>query len=510
MFGVGELMSRISASFCILLSFCLLCVTSCSGPSVFLPGPRPVGGGSPPPPPPTNGQLSIALTSALTPIPGVTVLAFDVSVVGLTLVSSTGTVVSLRSSSTSQLVELTHLQTDSVSLGTFSILPATYNTLSASFVPLTLTIVNQSGSTLSGCLNNTVCVIRPSSTGTITIITAPFPFVINSAQQTGLQLTVDIGNLIKSDLTLDFSRPGILSAIKLPLPAQPGGQLTSFDDQIGRITALNPAAKTFTFQSDRAIFDVIVDTSATTPTVFDGFDACLSPVKDISCLQNNQSVSVDVGLRPDGTVVAREIQLEDPVFDEEIEGMIFAVDSPTQFEVVPTNLIRGSTDVLTAAGVDVGTPVIVQLQLNPKFEVDTKGFRSQIPLASLGTFENANDTTQLRPGQNVEIRVKAQGTKTTFPVILTDRVRLRFTRAKGHVTGPVAGSLFNIQNLPPLFGPFGSTAPAQVQTFITGARLTTFEGAAGPGDLADSNVAIRALLIKSSPPPFFATKVRKR
>jgi hypothetical protein len=503
-------MNGIRTSICsVLLSFSLVFLTSCSGPSVFNGGTRGGGGGTPPGGGGggTNGQISVALTSALTPITGITVLAFDVSVVGVTLASSTGSVVTLRSASSAQRVELTHLQTDSVSLGSFAIIPGTYNTLSTSFLPLTLTVFNQTGGTLAGtCLKDTVCMIVPNSAGTITLTTAPFPFVIGSAQQTGLQLTVDIGNLVKSDLSLDFSRPGILSATKLPLPAQPGGQLTSFDDQIGRVTSLNSTAKTFSFQSDRATFTVNIDTGATTPTVFDGFNSC--PPADITCLKNDQSVSVDLGLKPDGTVVAREIQLEDALFDEEFEGTIFLVDSPTQFKVVPTNLIRGTTDILTPAGIDVGTPVIVQLQLNPTFEVDTKGFRSQIS-ASLGSFENASDTTQLRAGQNVEIRVKAEGTKTTFPVILTDRVRLRFTHVTGHVTGAVAGSLFNIQDLPPLFGPFGSTGPAQVQTFTTGARVTTFEGA--PNGLANGDlVAMRALFIKNSAPPFFTTKVRKR
>jgi hypothetical protein len=444
----------------------------------------------------------------VTPIPGITVLALDVSVVGLTLVSSTGTLVTLRSQSSAQRVELTHLQTDSVSMGTFPIFSGTYDTLSASFLVLTLTIFNQTGNTLAGtCLNNSVCTILPASAGMIKLTTAPFPFLISPAQQTGLQLTVDIGNLV-TPITLvpDFTRPGILTATRLPFPAQPGDQLTSFDDQIGRVTSLNATAKTFAFQSDRANFTVNIDTSTTTPTVFDGFTACAN----VSCLKNDQSVSVDAGLKPDGTLVAREIQLEDPVYDEEIEGTIYAVDSPTQFEVVPTNLIRGASDVLTPARIDVGTPVIVQLQLNPKFEVDTKGFRPQIPVASLGTFENANDTTQLRAGQSVEIRVKAEGTRTTMPVILTDRVRLRSTRVTGRVT-TVPAPLFNIKDLPPLFGGFGATGPVQVQTF-NGARVTTFEGVGvvGVGDLADQLVAMRAWLIKNSAPPFFATKVRKR
>jgi hypothetical protein len=88
-----------------------------------------------------------------------------------------------------------------------------------------------------------------------------------------------------------------------------------------------------------------------------------------------------------------------------------------------------------------------------------------------------------------------------------DRVRLRFTRTTGTVSGSPASPLFNIDGLtlPPLFG---LAAPAQVQTF---GNLTIFENVADVNNLAAGNtVSIRALYFKNSTPAFCATKVRKR
>jgi hypothetical protein len=424
------------------------------------------------------------------------VLAFDVSVIGMTLISSTGTVVTLRSPATAQRIELTHLQTDSVFMGSFPVLPGAFSSLSTSFLPLTLTIFNQTGATVAGCANNTVCEINPTSTG---IITTPFPFSVVTGQQTGVQLTVDVGKLLKSDLSLDFTAAGVLSAVALPLPGQPAGQLTTVDDQIGRVTALNLSTRSFTFQSARAIFTVSIDPVT---TLFDGFIACVTD--DINCLKNDQSVSVDAGLKGDGTFVAREIQLEDSVFDEEAEGTVFSVDSPTQFKVVVTTLIQGSTNLLS--NIDVSQPIVIQLRTGAKFEVDTKGF--VVPLASVNSFQNATDTSQLLPGQNVEVRITGTGTASSLPSFTTDRTRLRFTRVTGHVRPAIASPTFNIGDLPPMFG---VSLPIQVQAFITGRRVTTFENVADVSGLADGNtVAIRALLIRNSAPPFFAGKVRKR
>lgn len=494
-------MNRIGAFFGVLLTACLLCLTSsCSGPSVFRSGgsggttPPPGGGGN-------NGQVNIALTTAITPIPGITVLSFDVSVIGMQLISSTGAVVTLRSPSTAQRIEFTHLQTDSVFMGSFPVLPGTFNSLNTTFEPLTMTILNQTGATVLGtCPNNFICEISPSVlTGSITVTSSPFPLTIATGLQTGIQLTFDIGNLIKPDATLDFTRAGILSAVKLPLPGQPAGQFTSFDDQVGRVTGLNTSTRSFTFQSARSIFDVKIDPAT---TLFDGFGGCVTA--DINCLRNDQSVSIDAGINGDGTFVAREIQFEDPLFDEEVEGTIFAIDSPTQFEMVITTMIQGSTNFLRT--VDVSSPIVVQLRPGAKFEVDTKGFMVQ--LASVNQFQNATDTSQLFRGQDVEARITGTGTPSTFASFTTDRVRLRFTRVTGHARPTIASASFNIGDLPRLFG---ASLPVQVQTFTTGPRVTVFENLAGVSALSDGDtVAIKALLIGNSAPPFFAAKVRKR
>jgi hypothetical protein len=200
-----------------------------------------------------------------------------------------------------------------------------------------------------------------------------------------------------------------------------------------------------------------------------------------------------------GSFLAKKIELEDGVADDELEGVVFSVDSATQFKMVVVEELRDVT------GVTVGDPITITLNSGTQFQVDTNGLT--VPAGLLGAFTGATDTSQLISGQAVQVR---KVTLTPGPpiTVATNRVRLRMTRFTGKVAGAPAPPNFNVNNLPALFGPTPGTT-ILVQT----SSRTRFEGGiTGVSGLADSNnVSVRGLYFKSTPNnTAIADKVRKR
>ena len=141
------------------------------------------------------------------------------------------------------------------------------------------------------------------------------------------------------------------------------------------------------------------------------------------------------------------------------------------------------------------------------FRVDADGL--SIPSSLQQAFESQTDTSQLVPGQIVQVRKRDMtgGPAPAAITVTTDRVRLRATRLTATVSGAPSGSNFNIGNLPGQFAANGITL-IQVQT----SSKTNFEDANGLSSLVDgTNVSVRGLLFSSNPTPvFIADKVRKR
>jgi hypothetical protein len=468
-----------------------LALGSCSG----LPGGGGGGGG--------GGTAIFSVTLTDTPPAGVSVLNFNVTVTGVALNPSTGTPVSLTTGP--ETFDLARLQTDAIRLGGFTVPAGTYQSIGVTVSNPVLTIFNQSAVTLSGCAVNKVCKIPLVSAGTITISSAPFPLTLTNGQQKGLRLDFNLANAITSTagaLAVDFTQPNVLTAISLPLPNLPVGQMDSIEDFLGVVSAENQTTKTFTIQSltrsplqfvATANAGTVFDISPTTP-------ACPAPV--FSCMTVGQVLSVDLAVNADGTLTATEIEFQDSASDDELEGIVTSVDTATQFQIAITDKLQAPTASLIG-GLAVGDPAIVTLSVNPAFVVGAKDL--PVPVSPLSIFQGSTDTAQMLPGETVEVRVKSftAGTSGNPPTVSVDRVRLRFTRVTVPVSGSPVGQFFNVTGFPAVFG---ISPMAQVQTF---SPQTSFEGVASASALADTDVvSIRALYIKSAP-PFFAAKVRK-
>ncbi len=140
-------------------------------------------------------------------------------------------------------------------------------------------------------------------------------------------------------------------------------------------------------------------------------------------------------------------------------------------------------------------------------QVDTVGLN--VPSNLQQTFESQVATSQLLPGQSVQVRaMSVNGGPAPAPITVTaDRVRLRVTRFTATVFGGPNGNNFNVGNLPTLFTANGVNL-IEVQT----CSQTNFDNMSGISALTDgTTVSLRGLLFKSSANPILiADKVRKR
>jgi len=442
-----------------------------------------------------SATMSLSVTDA--PPAGVTVFSFEVTLTGATL-NGTGiyaTNIDLLAGKGPQRIEVKHLETENAFLKLANVAPGTYTTLNLTFSNPELTFRNDSAAAIAGCAPAAVCEIKP--TGTLTA-TVNGQFNPSMGVQTGVLLDLNLNSILTQSLGVDFSSAGSVTTTTQSMNNE--GHLEDLDDLEGVVASTGSSQ--FTLQtSDMGSVTVNLDAN----TEFEGFDACTT--SNAACLINGQSVDVDLALLASGSFVARKIELHDDATeagDDELDGVISKIDGPAQFEIVVIDELRSVTDV------SVGDPVTVMLTTTgnlTSFRVDANGL--SIPSSLQQAFENSTDTSQLIPGQTVQVRkVSLTGGPAPAAItVTTDRVRLRDTRLTATISGAPTGNNFNIGTLPGLFTANG-IATIQVQT----SSNTGFDNVAGVSGLADGNtVSVRGLLFISTPNPvIIAEKVRKR
>jgi len=452
------------------------------------------GGSYSPPPVPGPGaqtaQVSVSLTDA--PPAGVTVFSFEVTVTGAAL--NPGNVDILAGKGPVR-IEVKKLETENAFLSTANIAAGNYTSLNLTFSNPELTFLNGTGATLAGCASGSVCEIKPSGTLSATVNGL---FYSMSGTQTGVLVDLNLANILTPSLGVDFSTSSAVTATQQTKEAE--GELEDLEDLNGIVAS--PSSSQFTLQTtDMGNLTVAIDSN----TKFEDFNACVAA--NVTCVQSGQSIEVDLLLLANGTFLAKKIELQDDAqaaADDELDGVISKITGPSQFEIVVIDELR------TIANVSVGDPVTVMLATSgggTSFQVDANGLN--VPATLQQGFEGATDTSQLLPGQTVQVRKRAMtgGPAPAAITITTDRVRLRDTRFTATVSGAPAGSSFNVGGLPGLFASAG-ISQIQVQT----SSQTNFENVNGVSGLADgSTVSLRGLLFKSTPNPvLIADKVRKR
>ena len=262
-------------------------------------------------------------------------------------------------------------------------------------------------------------------------------------------------------LILDFNMTGILSptlSVSFPSGLSVGGgattasdTVTTVEDQVGQITAIDSAQNNFTFVTSQGTFKV--NTNMNTAFVDFLSGGCSSA--SIGCLAVNQAVAVNMNLLGNGSLLATNVTFEDPNLEEMLtEGVITSVDSSTQFHMVVLDVLP------TSQSIGPGTIATVTVSASTAFSVDDEG-----PSTTAFSF--------IGPGNLVvgqEVQVKELSTS-VGAAIQADRVRLRASRVNATV-GTVASPNFNLNGLPALLTAKGFN---QIQVQTT-SNVTEFAG----------------------------------
>ena len=435
-----------------------------------------------------NGVAAVAVPITMTDTPptGVTILSFQVSVTSAIL--NPGNVNLLAGKGTVR-IEVRELETESAFLTTASIPPGMYTSLNLTFANPELTFQNNTAAPLAGCAVGAVCEIDPTGTLTSMVNFAPPGITVSSNSPMGIQIDVNPNNVLTAALGVNFG----LGVTAQTLAMKPAGELEDLEDLSGTVQNLNTTTSQFTLHTMKGDFTILIDRN----TEFE-LEPC--GANNLSCLINGEIVNVDVRVMSAGAFVAKKIEIEDEVEDDELGGMVFKIDDATHFEMVVLDELR------TVNNVNIGNAVVVTLN-NPQFQIQAENF--SVPSALQSSFQGATNTSQLLPGQTVQIRLTAPVNPGPPLMVTADRVRLRMTQFTANVkTGSIVPPNFTVDTLPALFTGAGIT-----NILVQTSSQTDFDGIAGLSGLSDGNiVSLRGLLFRNgaNPPELIAKKVRRR
>ena len=465
-------------------------------------------------PPPTAATLSLTMQATpLTPPPGTNILSMTASINGVSLTPTSGSAQNFTLPSPF-VVDFTKLQSDSVSLGTLSTIPAGTYTIALSISGPVVYYCTQPSSGTQGCASGSVA----KFSGAVSTPAAPTTITLTAGQKTGLALVFNLQNAITVNASqavtgVSFTATNVLTSAALPSSSNTlaTGQLDFVEDVTGVVTSSNNGTQTVTISTATGGSFTAAANSSTVyaPT------SCAANTTFSTCVVVGQVASVDAALNSDGTFTMLEY---DPLstsggFDI-IEGVVTSVPSSTsQFQLVANSLVFTSTGSKISGSLSslFGAPVNITLVSPSGFLVDDKGLL--VTTTGVNNFTGSTSALVLVPGQTVaaEITSFTPASGTVLASANADLLILRYTRLASAVqvgTGPQP----TITSLPPYFGLTipelvqlsSGTPPSSPSTYYDG-----FNPATGGSLTIGGTVSIRALYYGPNfSPSFTAAKVR--
>lgn len=440
---------------------------------------------------------SVSLSIRDNPPAGVSVLSFEINVTGASLHPSDASQPAVSLVSSPVEVELTQLETEKALLSALNAPQGTYSSISLTFANPELTILNQSGQPIlmgtQTCLNGQVCEFNPSlNQSSVTISSAPFPVTISASNPIGLVVDFDLNSSIQNNLSITPSVT-LAAVAAQSVNNESEMEIEEIEGVTGPVQSVSSAGFTLKDNTSGQTFTINVDSN----TEFEDFDQIGCAANNLSCVQVGQIIEVEQLLVMDnGTLLASEVQLDDAVNEEQLEGTIVAVNAASnQFQMVIED------EEPAVQGVSVGNSVTISINAGAQFTIDSDGLSTAIP--SGVSFASVSD---LLVGQEVKVRAVVVSSGVTGTSVTTDRVRLHTSQFAGKVASVNAPN-FAVNGLSALFTANGINQ-VQVQT----SSATEFEGVSGASSLAvGNNLALRGLLFKTAGDPILvAKKVRKR
>lgn len=477
------------------------------------------GGGQSTTPPIQTASGTAFMFIGDAPPPGSTILKFEITLNNATLcpeVTDAGACegasqVSLLSAPVE--IELEQLQLESAFLSLRNVNAGTFQGVRLTFANPELKLLQADNSVLE--LESPALQLNPAT------VTPKFPSAVTVTDDSNIGFLVDfnVADSIQSSGTTVTGIAPVVSLVQLSADAQQ--RIQEMEDTTGRVSSLNKTCPTGSF----TLFDSLTGVPISN-IQFDGeteFD-------DLSCetLADDLIVEVDIELQsPAGQAAeffAEEIELVNLADQDDVEGVIFQVNSATEFVL----LVQREENLLN---VESGSFVTIDFDpANVEFRID----QDDLPVES-SLFAGGGD---LLAGQKVKVDLVENSLQTPTAGCATveagctadaEKIKLK----KGTLTARVASTSatsFTLDQLPSLFGANGVFRPlsADCQACFIGSILVTtstateFEdGLSGVSGLALGNiVSVRGLLFKNgfagpSPgnfesPEMVARKVRRR
>lgn len=483
---------------------------SCSGPKTICTTNCGVSG---------NATVSATIVAVpLVPPPGTNILSFVVTITGVSLTPSTGGAdVSLTLPATSVVVDLTKLQSDSAFLAQAlgSVPAATYNKVTVSVSSAVVTYCTQTSPGTPGCSAGTVAQVTQAAT---VPATSSFSMTLSANQKVGMQVQFNMAKALTLSTTqpqvvstLDLTAANVLTASVLAPTSTTSslatGQLDFVEDVTGVVTAVTPTAVTVKTATHGSL-----TATANSSTFFSPNCTNFSLPQTIGCAKVSQIASMDTALNADGTFTLLDYDPLDTAATDWIEGVVTLVPtSPTQFQIVANDLFQPASGSLIGTKLAPASTVAINLAAGVTFGVDSKGL---IVPAEATTFAGSNDTSVLRAGQTVAVRVSSftAASGSTAASATVNFVGLRFSRVTGSVSSVAAPTSISIQSLPPFFGQTTAEIAELNSAVVPSSAPTNYDGVSdGTGLTVGDTVSIRALYFgPASAMPFTCAKVRKQ
>lgn len=255
-----------------------------------------------------------------------------------------------------------------------------------------------------------------------------------------------------------------------------GAQQDEFE-ATGRVVSINRTTAT----SGSFVLEVFencqqVTLTVDSSTVFEDFSEA-SLADNFESLTTNQIVEAEADVQANGTLLAKEVELEDTENEEEAEGVIVGVTRGVGGDVTSFTLVAHEVVPCSAAAlIDDTINVNIGATL-PDFQIDEDGLSVDTNLF--------DDPSDLSVGQKVEVDpVGSMGTSIT-----AEEIKLKDQTLRGMVNGAPTPPDFELTPSSPLLQ--GVDASITIET----SSQTEFDGVSGVSGLAAGQaVRVRGLL----------------
>jgi len=255
---------------------------------------------------------------------------------------------------------------------------------------------------------------------------------------------------------------------------------------MGQISSVGSNQFTMSFVQGVPSMAITTDTN----TTFMDFDA-IGKSNSFAGLAQGQVVMARMQLMAGGTLVAEKVRFESN--SQVLDGMIVAVNNPTQFDMVMTN------DAPAVQGLNLGSLVRVNMQAGGMFDVDD----SDLPVSGM-SFDGSSD---MMVGQVVQIEPTSALASGTPPQLNTSHVRLMKAWMTAKVASTLNAETFTVQSLPGMMGSAGFSTMT-----VNTSGQTMFENVVNVAAMAmGDTVSVRGPMFKvNGTPTIVCSKVIKR